>query len=402
MVDQDIDRTLTNPEVRLWLGQRQQALRIAATTTTPDGQTLDWVPGDSQLTGGIATPPPAAGTGSEPDQTRGSGDPERPTASVQFDTGEPGPAGHVPILRPHLGQVESLEGLRRLQAKRGGLRVNVHRGNKKPTDPSPAGYFHAMSSQSATVYGTDGRLNLWDPIVDIPSSPGDDHSISQLWLQNYQTPQVHSVEGGLTVDHSLNGDGFNYLFTYYTSNGYAKDGDNSGGYNRLEKGWVQYDSSIFPGIRINGASAQGGSTQLEIGIKFQLYAGNWWFGFSTDESAPWTWLGYYPGTLFAGGLVNSAQWVGWGGEVYSALADPCSTTDQMGSGRHAGDGWSYACYQRLIRNQSDSNGTLENFSGTAQVDVAASGCPNDEYTIEASMNSGSAWGSYQYFGGPAA
>jgi hypothetical protein len=34
--------------------------------------------------------------------------------------------------------------------------------------------------------------------------------------------------------------------------------------------------------------------------------------------------------------------------------------------------------------------------------VAASGCPNDEYTIEAFMNSGSAWGSYQYFGGPAA
>jgi hypothetical protein len=35
MVDQDIDRTLNNPEVGLWLGQRQQALRIAAGRVAP-------------------------------------------------------------------------------------------------------------------------------------------------------------------------------------------------------------------------------------------------------------------------------------------------------------------------------------------------------------------------------
>jgi hypothetical protein len=40
-----------------------------------------------------------------------------------------------------------------LQSKQGGLRVNVNRSNKKPTDPNPAGYFHALSSQSGTVYG---------------------------------------------------------------------------------------------------------------------------------------------------------------------------------------------------------------------------------------------------------
>jgi len=113
-------------------------------------------------------------------------------------------------------------------------------------------------------------------------------------------------------------------------------------------------------------------------------------------------LGYYPGSLFAGGIANQVDWVGWGGEVYTGLANPCATTDQMGSGLHAADGWTRACYQRLIHNQTDLAGTVANFDGIASVDVAASGCPTNEYTIETVMNSGSNWGSYQFFGGPAA
>jgi hypothetical protein len=45
---------------------------------------------------------------------------------------------------------------------------------------------------------------------------------------------------------------------------------------------------------------------------------------------------------------------------------------------------------------------LSDCRGPASVDVAASGCPTGEYTIESFMNSGPDWGSYQYFGGPAA
>lgn len=379
------------PDVERWLDQRQSSLRITKTTTTPDGQKLDWVPIESQVVGAIAEPPPALAP-------RVRKDPERPTASSQLDTGEDGPEGHVPILRPDLTRIRSLDDI----SKKGGLRVNKNRTNKQPTDPNPAGYFHALSSQWTTAYGSDAWLNLWDPAVDIPSSPGDDHSISQLWLQNYQKPQAQSLEGGLTVDHGLNGDAANHLFTYYTTNGYTRDGNNLGGYNRLVSGWVQYHPSIFPGIRINGASQQGVSPQLEIGIKFQLWQGNWWFGFNNNESGPWIWLGYYPGSLFNGGIANQAQWVAWGGEVYTALASPCTTTDQMGSGRHAVDGWTYACYQRLIHNQTDLNGTLANYDGIASVDVAASNCPTNEYTIATFMNSGGSWGSYQFFGGPQA
>jgi hypothetical protein len=376
-------------EVEHWQAERQSSLKITRTTVTPAGQTLDWVPIESQISADIAGPPPAA----TPDVRM---DPTRRTVSPEFDTGEDGPADHVPILRPDFQRIKNVRDL----TKRGGLRVNKNRANRKPTDPTPAGYFHALSSQSTTAYGSDAWLNLWDPAVDIPSSPGDDHSISQLWLQNYQKTQVQSIEGGLTVDHTLNGDSANHLFTYYTTNGYTKDGDNLGGYNRLVKGWVQYDSSIFPGIRINGASQQGVSPQLEIGIKFQLWQNNWWFGFNNNESGPWIWLGYYPGSLFNGGIANQAQWVAWGGEVYTALANPCTTTDQMGSGKKAADGWTRACYQRLIHNQTDLNGTLANYDGVASADVAANNCPTDEYTVETFMNSGSSWDSYQFFGGP--
>jgi len=387
--------TAQGREVRRWLEQRQSALRITTTTTTPGGQTLDWVPVESQTSEPIAEPPPAGAPGVRAEQAR-------PTVSVQLDIGKAGPAGHVPVLRPDVARIRSLDHLARVRSKPGGLRVNVRRTNKKPTDPDPAGYFHALSSQWGTVYGGDAWLNLWDPLVDIPASGGDDHSISQLWLQNYQKPQLQSIEGGLTVDLNLNGDAANHLFIYYTTNGYSQDGDNLGGYNTLQAGWVQYDPSIYPGITINGSSQQGQSPQLEIGVKYQLWQGNWWFGFNNNESGPWIWLGYYPGSLFNGGIANQVDWVGWGGEVYSALANPCATTDQMGSGRHAADGWTYACYQRLMHNQTDLNGSLANFAGVASVDVAASNCPADEYTIATFMNSGSNWGSYQYFGGPAA
>jgi len=403
MVNRSAAKTAGEPAARRWLEQRQSALRITTTTTTPDGQTLDWVPVESQTSAAIASPPPAAPpSAASLAASPASAASARPTASVSLDIGDAGPAGHVPVLRPDPAAIVSLDRLARVQSKSGGLRVNVNRTNKTPADPNPAGYFHALSSQWITSYGADAWLNLWDPVVDIPLDPGDDHSISQLWLQNYSKPQLQSLEGGLTVDHSLNGDAANHLFTYYTTNGYTRDGDDLGGYNRLQAGWIQYDPSIFPGIRINGASQQGVSPQLEVGIKYQLWQGNWWFGFNNNESGPWIWLGYYPGSLFSGGIADHVDWVGWGGEVYTALAIPCDTLDQMGSGRHAADGWTHACYQRLMHTQTDQYGDLADFDGIASVDVAASGCPTDGYTIATFMDSGSSWGSYQFFGGPAA
>jgi hypothetical protein len=49
-----------NPSLVDWLKGRQASLKIVKTTTTPSGQTIDWVPIESQNPSGkIATAPPA-------------------------------------------------------------------------------------------------------------------------------------------------------------------------------------------------------------------------------------------------------------------------------------------------------------------------------------------------------
>jgi hypothetical protein len=390
-------------ELTNWLAARQANLKVTKTTTTPYGQILDWVPVASQTHDKIATPPP----GSDPHHVAYGLDPKKPTKGVDLGIGEPGPEGHVPILRPDISKLKGVSDLDHSLTKRGGLLINVNRRHKEateseePTDPDPAGYFHSTSGQTSQVFGCEAWYNVWDPQVNIPSSPGDDHSISQTWLQNYQKPTTQSIEAGLTVDRSLNGDLTNHIFSYYTTNGYTADGDNIGGYNRIHKGWTQIHASIFPGIRINGSSVQGG-VQLEIGLKYQLFNGNWWLGFNNNESGPWIWLGYYPASLFAGGIGGHAEFVSFGGEVFSALANPCSTKDQMGSGRHAAASFGHSTFQRNLRNQSNTGGAMVNFNGIAEVDSGAKNCPGNVYTIQCFMNSGSTWGSYQYFGGPAA
>ncbi len=384
------------PDLAAWLQQRQAQLRVTKTTKTPGGQTIDWIPVESQSPRAIATPPPV-----ESSYRMAAVDAERPTRAATFEVIEPGPAGHVPVLRPDLRKVPDTTSLEKFLSKRGGLKINRNRRESHPTAPDPAGYFHSTSGQTVTCYGCEAWYNVWDPQVDIPSSPGDDHSISQTWLQNYDKPKAQSLEAGLTVDHSLNGDAANHLFTYFTTNGYTADGDHIGGYNRLQQGWHQVHATIFPGIRINGSSTQGAGSQLEIGLKYQLFDGNWWLGFNNNESGPWIWLGYYPASLFAGGIGDHASWASFGGEVYSALANPCTTTDQMGSGRHASAGFSHAAFQRNMRTQSNTAGALINFAGSPETDAAASHCPAGQYTIQCFMNSGGTWSSYQYFGGQA-
>ena len=270
--------------------------------------------------------------------------------------------------------------------------VNKNRPNKKPTDPDPAGYFHDVDSQTIKVYGCDGFLSVWDPVINNPPGPGDDHSLLQTWLLNYDNPQAQSVEAGWTVDTLLNGDTLPHLFTFYTTNGYAAEGDNIGSYNQMYSGWKQISSSVYPGALIHGISTVGGP-QFDMSIKYQLWHGNWWFAVHGH------WIGYYPGTLYGGGLANYATWVGFGGEVYSSLANPALTNDQMGSGRQAKDGWKHAAFLRNLRYQPHKNGKMVHSNGSAEKDTAT-GSSTDPYTIRMHMHSGHPWESYLYAGGP--
>ena len=91
-------------------------------------------------------------------------------------------------MRPNLSVLTRTIALKDYLNKSGGLLVNKDRPNKKPTDPNPFGYFHGTDGQSVKAYGCDFFLNVWDPSINNPVGPGDDHSILQTWLQNYDKP----------------------------------------------------------------------------------------------------------------------------------------------------------------------------------------------------------------------
>jgi Neprosin len=390
------DQSKLNPELTDWLQTRQKSLTIVKTTTSPSGLTLDWVPIESQVPDGkIASAPPAPVVAQAQDK-------KRPVGSVTFElddaAAERGPAGTVPLMRPDLSRLTRTVALKDFLTKKGGLVVNSNRTKPTPADPSSAGYFHGTDSQSGTFYGWDGFLNVWAPSINVPWGSGEDHSILQVWLQNYDKPQLQSLEGGWTVDQLLNGDNQPHVFTYYTTNGYSQDGDNLGGYNTVHKGWVQYSPSVFPGIRINGISTWGGG-QTDISMKFQLYQEpgtttfNWWV------AVQGIWIGYYPATLYNGGLGAKAEWVGCGGEVATDLSNPLQTRDQMGSGWQAQAGWTKAAFLRNLRNQTDLAGTMVNNDGSPETDTPRPVNP-DPYTVQLSVESDTTWASYFYVGGP--
>jgi hypothetical protein len=390
-------------EIVEWLAARQARLKISKTTITPGGQTIDWVPIGSQTSGKIATPPPAERVGAPVDS-------ERPTKRVGFVAGEPGPEGHVPILRPDISKLSPDMTLKQYRAKRGLTKFSMDAAGEKskdvgekPLDPDPKGYFHAMSSEIVPVYGCDAQLNVWDPLINSQGFYAD-HSISQTWVVYEGKLDLgglnitQTVEAGWTVDLGLNGDNRSHLFIFYTTNNYVEEGEDLGGYNQYDGGWVQVHPSIFPGILLSGGSVRGGE-QVELGVKYKLQGEEWWFGVTFDGSNDWVWLGYYPRRLFKG-LASHATILRFGGEVGTESPAPCFTHDQMGSGVQAAGGFRHAAYQRNLQYQTGLVGRLAEFNGKSTIDVAAPECMGAKYTIHAVMKSGGSWGSYQYYGGP--
>ncbi len=97
------------------------------------------------------------------------------------------------------------------------------------------------------------------------------------------------------------------LFTFFNTNGYTAGGDNLGGYNQLVKGWVQVDSTVFPGTHFSTHSVIGG-TQYTLSIQYSLSNGNWWLSVNN------VWIGYYPASLFgdtSNSLAGGADYAFW-------------------------------------------------------------------------------------------
>jgi len=369
-------------QLRAYLAGRRARLEIVATTVTDSGQVIDWIRPESQVPGGrLATPPPAAAF---------EGFDEPVPLELAFQPHAQGPLGTVPVPRRDLDEV--LDGgfrgdLRDFLSKYG--RANDRGAIDDPSrgyeDPGSSAHEYAYTNQSVGNFGGEGYINVWNPYVYKSS----EFSLGQVAVSRaVNGSPLQTVECGWQDYKNLYGDNYPHLFVYYTTNGYASQGDNQGGYNRDVDGFVQYSSSTFPGARITWGSTYGG-TQYSLQTRVQLYQGNWWIMLNND------WVGYYPATLFStNGLRNRADSISWYGEIVDVDDGVNSYTD-MGSGYHASNGWQWAAYTRNVRYYNVSNGYSYDYN-PGSVWASDSDC----YSIQNHALSGGSWGSYFWWGGP--
>lgn len=380
-----IDYKRIREEMNEYFLGRQKRLDVVETTRTPGGQTLDWVPVESQLASGAKlASPPGDDAPFEP-----AGD-ERRAMPVRFEleSGEAklGPPGTVPIPRRNLHALRYARALQDHLSKHGHRSYEMFIDDRDSVQVPADGAAHeyGYSSQWVTCYGADGNLSAFDPYVH----RSDEFSLLQVALTRGSGKSKQTVEAGWQEYRDVYGDWVPHLFVFYTTNGYSESGDNKGGYNRDVDGWVQYSNVVYPEAISSPNSTRGGA-QFIMQIKYQLYKGNWWF------CCNGRWIGYYPASLFsAGGLRNQAEKVAFYGEIVDSGADKTSSWTDMGSGYWPDRRWTWSAYMSNLRYQSKTDGSMSRYSGSTWESNP------DEYGIEDHFDNEGSWGSYCWVGGP--
>jgi len=365
---------------------RVARLHIIETTKTPSGHVLDWIDIRShQPDGLIAAPPSAPAMDVARERNRR---PKTARFELQEKGATHGPEGTVPVLRIDPKKLRFNKTLDEFLSKHGHRTVTRYYDGHPLEQPEVGGpHDYGAIAESVNCQGGEGFISLFDPYT----AHSDEFSLSQIGLEgNRATGGRQTADAGWQEFRDKYGDWIPHLFVYYTTNGYTKDADNVGGYNQEVKGWIQYSKSVYPGAISNHVSTPGGD-QWELFIKYQLYEGNWWLNVGGE------WIGYYPASLYANpGLSTGADRILFFGEIVDSASHREATKTQMGTGYFAEYRWPYAAYQRLLRYQTDANGSMADYNGSAII------TDSKDYDAELHMNSGTNWQSYFWFGGPGA
>lgn len=112
-------------------------MKIVATTKTPMGQTVDWIPRESQ--GNVASPPPAL-------QIKPGDNVTSATAELHMEGAERGPEGTVPILRKNLDNLKFDEPLEKFLNKVRGARPGIEKKGTVSVQAGTHRYGKASSS----------------------------------------------------------------------------------------------------------------------------------------------------------------------------------------------------------------------------------------------------------------
>lgn len=197
---------------------------------------------------------------------------------------------------------------------------------------------------------------------------------------------TQTAEVGWTVDPGQFGDSNTHLFIYWTNDNYQT----TGCYDLNCTGFVQTNNSVTLGGSFGTISTQGGTQYVvELSWEKQSATANWWLLWQGT-----TWLGYYPASLYTGGMQTQATFTAFGGEVYNSEPGGKFTSTQMGSGQFASGGFEYADYQRHLQYINTNYNTID-VSPTSSVTNA--NC----YSMSSGYDgTGDGWGAYEFLGGP--
>ena len=343
----------------------------------------------------------AAAPGSAPEDEQRSAEPPQDLL-LRGDRDEDGaermcPADTVPVLRLTMDTLERFRTLDEFRRKvpghitpsygppdgiadRRSLQPELPDGIEPPARAgSTAFHQYAHAYQVVANMGAESYLNLWNPYTERSS----EFSLSQIWVTRGGGSSLETVEAGGQKYRDLYGDYNARLFIYFTPDNYGSGGC----YNLTCGAFVQTNSSIVIGGSFSVYSSTDGA---QYDIKLLWYKdgtnGHWWLRYGN------TWVGYYPRSRFdSNGLINSADYIDYGGEILDTAGDGIHTRTDMGSGAFASLGWQKAAFQRNIL-YVDTGNTYRTPSLTAT--------HTDYWCYNILLySSSSSWGTYFYAGG---
>jgi hypothetical protein len=297
--------------------KKRAALDVVKTTTT-HAHTIDWVPIESQ--GEIAKPPPPpANLPADPTKKV-----TRPQSELEIPGVEQGPAGTVPVPRVNATYLQKVNGLKKPPPSKQGVSRRQDAGD----------HWYVSSNQNVNNNGGNWVMSMFKPFVN----NNGDFSLLQTAVTYTSSNGLQTLEAGwINYPDQVSEP---HIFTYYTTDGYSSEGNDVGGWNQDVAGWVQTDSTYFPGTVFSSIATIGG-TQYDLMMQYYLYEGNWWL-YVIDR-----YIGYYPASLYSNGVSGGSLSTGsdaifFYGEIYQSEA-PLTTTD-MGSGEFAQTGFGYSGY----------------------------------------------------------
>src|SRR5947209_11541522 len=152
-VRRPIDHARFQREIVEYFEHRLKHLQIVKTTITPRGQTIDWIPIESQHPRGeIASPPPSL-TRTRATETSQSEHPEHiAKAELEYSDVERGPEGTVPILRKNLQALGYTKSLKKYLSKSRGHHIMSLGGIGLPAPEEDGTHRYAASKESIICF----------------------------------------------------------------------------------------------------------------------------------------------------------------------------------------------------------------------------------------------------------